>query len=280
MGTMIDNVGDQRAYIEQQAEGGLSKLDEYVAAQIREKSEKVIEKSGEILRTSKSRTVKAGAALVNFAAHMVNEQSAEQAALGLTSWMNRQKGLETVRALMNDVISRTKENAPIWDMISKVRAAVQQTRQQFREELPKKLASEFKKPVTAEQWTAMFRTLGKTDLASLVGPFGVSGALEMISSRARLNSEIQSLESAIRTAEPVRSVKIFEKSKQLANYLNTGEHGAELLRNAEAIARLLNVRGMVRLSNPDPQHVLNIDRLVSLYALQSLDQGTRMWFPI
>lgn len=275
MGAMIDNVGDQRAYIEQQAEGGLSKLDEYVAAQIQEKSEKVIEKSGEILRTSKSRTVKAGAALVNFAAHMINEQSAEQAALGLTSWMNRQKGLETVRALMNDVISRTKENAPIWDMISKVRAAVQQTRQQFREELPKKLASEFKKPVTAEQWTAMFRTLGKTDLASLVGPFGVSGALEMISSQARLNSEIQSLESAIRTAEPVRSVKIFEKSKQLANYLNTGEHGAELLRNAEAIARLLNVRGMVRLSNPDPQHVLNIDRLVSLYALQSLDQGTR-----
>ena len=76
-------------------------------------------------------------------------------------------------------------------MISKVRAAVQQTRQQFRDHLPAKFAKEFSKPVSAKQQTAMFKALGKTDLATLVASEGVSGALEMITSPARLNGAIQ-----------------------------------------------------------------------------------------
>jgi hypothetical protein len=135
------------------------------------------------------------------------------------------------------MVGRTKENAPIFDMISKVRAAVQQTRQQFRDELPVKLAKAFSKPVSQKQWTAMFKSLGKTDLAVLVASEGVSGALEMITSPTRLNGAIQALEQSIQNVDGRRFAKIQVKSKQLAHYLNTGEHGAKLLPTTSRLCR-------------------------------------------
>ena len=108
-------------------------------------------------------------------------------------------------------------------MISKVREQVQQTRQQFRDHLPGKFAKEFSKPVSAKQQTALFKSLGKSDLAALVASEGVSGALEMITSPARLNGAIQALENAY-------DQRFITKAKQLAHFMLTDDHGNKLLK--------------------------------------------------
>lgn len=270
--TLVANTDDQTSFIEQKGENALEKLNNWMAFQIQDKSAKLEKKTSEVLKTSKSRTVKAGAAIANLAATIINEDSAEQAQLGLVSQMNRRGGMETVRALINDLVGETKENAPIFGMISKVRAAVQQTRQRYRDELPLKLAKAFTKPVSADEWSSLYKALGKTDLAALVRRLGVAGALDMISDRTRLTSEIGALEKAIRAADPQGANLMLTKSQQLAEFMLTGKHGLHLLRNAEAIARLLGERGYY--GEPDPKTVQAIDELVTLYAIQKLDKAT------
>jgi hypothetical protein len=143
---------------------------------------------------------------------------------------------------------------------------VQQVRQQFREQLPAKLNKMFKKPVSKAQWTAMFKTLGKTDLAALTGSFGLDGALELLTDAKRRAAEIAALEAKFDT-------KFQAKAKQLAHFIVTGEHGVSLLRNAYAIAAL-TVPGVKNLS-PTEEMVGELDRLVSLYAIEETNPADR-----
>lgn len=276
MVSMIENVGDQRSFIEQRTESGFDKIETRLSSAIQAGSDKVLKKTGAILKSNASAPVRLAAGLANLAATAVNESAAEEASLGITQWFARRDDFKSVKELVNDFVGRTRENFPIFDMISKVRAEVQQTRQQFRDELPKKLASMFKSPVSAEQWSAMYRVLGKTDLATLAGRYGISGAIELTSSSTRLNSEITSLERSIQSQDPKRFNDLKAKSLQLAKYMMTGEQGPSLLRNAEAIARLLgasNASGIA--SAPAAKLVDDIDHLVTLYAIQLVDEDTR-----
>ena len=222
----------------------------------------------------KSTAKYAGAGLVNLVGTMINESRAKEAALGVTQWLNNHDGLHEVRALVNDVVGRTRENAPVFDMISKVREYVQQTRQRFREELPKKLAKEFTRYLEPKEWTALFKALGKTDLASLTKRYGVSEALDLIANPQKLGSEIRKLEMLIGIADPRRSSRLLDKSKQLAHFMMTGEHGVALLRNAHAVAGLGTEKGYSNAS-PDEKLVEDLDHLISLYALQNLDEQSR-----
>ncbi|MER9436704.1 hypothetical protein NKJ04_17575 [Mesorhizobium sp. M0618] len=270
---MIENVGDQRSYIEQQSEGRFDKIERAVADKIQDVSDKVVKKATDLKAASKSKAVRAAANVAIVAATIVNESSATEAALGATAALNKHGGFREIRALLNEVNGRTRENGPIYDMIAKVRAWVQQTRQQYRDELPIKLAKAFTRPVSQDQWTAMFKALGKTDIASLVQYHGIPTALELATKPQRLAYEIQQLERSIKALDANRFDKLKAKSQQLGHFLMTGEHGPKLLRNAEAIARLLCERGQ-QIMAPSAQLVDSIDRLVSLYALQELDEKT------
>lgn len=263
MASMIENVGDQRTFIETLADSGLDKMDSYLANQIQDKSAVIAEKSADIARNSKNRVVKAGAVVTNAIATMINEDKATEAALGLVSRLNKTDGWNTVKELVADLVGRTRENAPIFDMISKVRATVQQVRQQFRDELiSAKLNRAFTQKVSPEQWTAMFKVLGKTDLAAITGSYGLDGALNMLTDARARNSEIRKLEAKF-------DQKLLDKAKQLANFLVTGSHGPTLLRNAYAISALA-VPG-VRNLKPAPDMVEEVDRLATLYAIQQTD---------
>ncbi|RWB40473.1 MAG: hypothetical protein EOQ44_25380 [Mesorhizobium sp.] len=270
MMTTIENVADQQTAIENTFE----KLNSYVADNIQNLSEKVAVKSRQIKQTSNSGIVRAGARMANLVATAVNEARADEAALGIVSWLNRREGLNPLKEIIADVVGRTRENAPIWDMISKVRAEVQQTRQQFRDLLPAKLAGEFSRPLSKAEWTALYKVLGKTDAASLYRRHGITGALDLVNSEARRHAEIQAAEASIRQIDPARYDRIKAKAEQLANFLVTGNHGPKLLRNAEAIARLLGERGS-QVTAPSAQLVDDIDRLVSLYAIEQTDRATR-----
>ena len=91
----------------------------------------------------------------------------------------------------------------------------------------------------------------------------------------RLKVEIARLEQAVRSADGKRAATILKKSEQLANYLLTGHHGVNLLRNATAIAHLFGEPGMASTRTPDRQLVDQIDQLTTLYAIRDLDTGTR-----
>ncbi|RUX60170.1 hypothetical protein [Mesorhizobium sp. M7A.F.Ca.CA.002.12.1.1] len=269
--SMIENVGDQRSYIEQQSEGRFDKIERAVADKIQDVSDKIVKKAANLKAGSNSKAVRAAANVAIVAATIINESSAQEAALGVTAALNKHGGFYEIQALLNEVNGRTRENGPIYDMIAKVRAWVQQTRQQYRDELPVKLAKAFSKPVSKDQWTAMFKALGKTDIASLVQYHGIPTALELVTKPQRLAYEISQLERSIKALDSNRFDKLKEKSKQLGHFMMTGEQGPKLLRNAEAIARLLGERGQ-QIMAPSAQLVDSIDRLVSLYALQGLDE--------
>ena len=271
---MIDNVGDQRSHIEKRSESFIDNAENATAKKIQDVSGKLAEKSANIARTSKSLPVKAAATVVNVFATLLNEEKSDDAKLGMVSWLNKHNKFNTIRDTVGNVIGRMDGNELIFDMISKVRAAVAQVRQNFRDELPVKLAREFAKPPTKAQWTAMFKSLAKTDLASITKSFGLDSALDLITNTRKLNLEIKALEVSINRMDPRRSVRLLEKAKQLGHHMITGEQGHNLMTNAEAIARLLSERGM-RDNNPSTQLVEEIDRLVTLYSIQGLDQGTR-----
>jgi hypothetical protein len=272
---MIENVGDQRAFVEQQTETFFEQVEEKVANSIQETSARVAEKSADVARNSNSRTVKAGATIVNVFSTMINEQKSSDAMLGMVSWLNQKEGMELIRDTVGNFIGRTRENAGVFDMISKVRAQVQQVRQNFREDLPVKLSKEFSRPPTAKQWTAMYNALGRSDIASLVRSYGVGKTVDLVADTSKIDAEVQKLERQIQADNASRFPKIKEKSLQLAKFMMTGEHGPQLLRNAEAIARLLGERGLALRTAPSQELVESIDKLVTLYALQGLDDNSR-----
>jgi hypothetical protein len=259
---MIGNVSDQKQFIAKTVEGGLDTIETAMADLVQNTSETVLKKAAEINRTTKSRIVKVGASAAYVVATAINEQAATEASLGLISNLNKVKGWEPFKSLVSDVVGRTRENAPLFDMISKVRAWVSRLRQEFRDELPKKLNRMFKIPVSAEQWTAMFKVLGKTDLAAITGSYGLAGALEMVTDDKRRAKEIAKLEAKF---DPV----ILNKAKQLANFMVTGDYGVMLLSNAYAISALS--RPGVRNLTPAPDMVEEIERLVTLYAIDQTD---------
>ncbi|MEQ1950917.1 hypothetical protein [Mesorhizobium sp. CN2-181] len=272
---MIRNVGDQRSYLELQSEGLLNKADTYIADVLQNGSDAVITRTNDLMANSQSRIVRAAARIANVAATVVNEQASNEAIMGAVSWMNRRENLNTTRELLNDIAGRTRENAPIFDMVSKVRSWIQQTRQRFREEIPEILAKQFSRPVTPQEWTSMFRSIAKTDLPSLVQSLGVDGTMDVLTNEQGVVSQIQRLEAGIRTAAGNRAARIIEKSRQLANFMNTGEHGANLLPNAKAIAHLYSERGMADPNTQSPELIEQIDRMVTLYAVQNLDQAVK-----
>jgi hypothetical protein len=205
---------------------------------------------------------------------IVNEDRADLQAQGLMSLLNRNNVPKAILDLFNEVVGRTGDNAAIYDMIKAVRSYVQQVRQQFREQLPLTIAKQFTRKLQADEWTAMFTGMAKTDLAALSGPFSLARIMSMLEDPSTVASEVNRVEEIVR-AEAGREYSLIErKARELARFMNTGEVTTNnLLRNAEAIANLLGERPANNAATP--ALVTAVDQLVSLYALEGLDAGTK-----
>jgi hypothetical protein len=271
---LLENTGDTRSFIEQSGENGIAGVENYLSNQIQNLSDKIGDKADNIIKNNGSAIVRGGARLVRAVATLVNQERSDEAAMGITHWLNQLGGAHAMRELVNDIVGRTRENASVFDMITKVRSAVQQNRQQFREHLPQTIAKQFTRKLSGNEWTALYRGLGKTDLASLHSTYGVDGSLSFLTDAKKLGAEIKLLEGQILASEPRRFAVLQQKAAQLANYMLTGEHGSSLLRNAYAVARLMGQRGYES-STVENGLVDQIDRLVTLYAVQGLEQGTK-----
>lgn len=208
---------------------------------------------------------------------LVDEQSGAAVAKDMVSWANQSTYMPVpVRELLNEFIGRTDENAPIYDMIKLVRSWVQQTRQQFREKVPAVINGKFTKQLTDADHKALFRGMGKTDLAALVmNGFNEKLVLDMIKDKATLGAEISNLEAALQAEDPARFPLWQAKMKELALYMNTGRvTSGNFLRNAHAIANLRGERKVSKLAVTDSM-TKKIDALTSLYALDTLPGSTQ-----
>ncbi|QIG76594.1 virion RNA polymerase protein [Rhizobium phage RHph_I1_6] len=202
---------------------------------------------------------------------IINDNVASSIAESVTGILNRQEGWTTLREFFGDLSGRLDSNAPIWDMITKVRTLIQQTRQQFREQLPAKIAGHFTKKLSSKEWEHLFKGMAKTDLASLVEGIGVEKTLEILESPAAVAQELQKLQLRLRSLDPVNEQKLMTKVSELAVFMNTGEASANLLRNAFAIANLLGEGG--RKARATQELIDVIDQLVTLTAIDKLDRS-------
>lgn len=223
-------------------------------------------------RNAVTRAVGASAQVLSI---LTSNERAEFAAQGVTEAMNQVNGFAPVRALLNDFVGRTLSNAGVYDLIKGVRSMVQQARQQFREDLPQTIASKFSRELTKQEWASLFRGIGKTDLASLRSHFNNADIRSMLSDASNLQNRVSTLETYIQNVDPTHFALYQEKMAQLATYMNTGVPGRNLLRNAEAIARLLNENTQDNFFTKDADFVAAVDQLVTMYALQDLSQADK-----
>ena len=200
----------------------------------------------------------AGGILSGFAA-LISEDKAQAVSQATMSAINKTKMWDGAHTLINDLVGRTENNANIYDMIKAVRSVVQRTRQQYRENLPTTLAERFTRELTSAEKASLHRSMAKTDLAAL-------GKDALTVDRA---AAITALEADLSTTQ--HWSRIQTKAKQLANFMNTGVPGNNLLRNAEAVGRLFN-EGIRTTALPDMN---KLDRLITLYAVEGLSQSDK-----
>lgn len=271
---MSQATNEDALFYEKYTVGGLDKIDEILKDNIEQLSDKVYNSATNIMRNTDNRAVKIGAGLVGFAAGIINNRNAEQLAKGIISGSNNSPSMpQVLHDFVVEMIGRTNENKSVIDQVSEGRAAIQQTRQQFIENVPQLLGSKFKTPLTDEQKTHLFYGLGKTDSSSLESRYGVAGTLELASDQSKRTAEIGTIENLLKSQDLKRADKWIEKSKQLANYMITGDYGVNLLRNAIAITHLFGERGFNPELNEDVYK--SIDNLVTLYAMDGLNEETK-----
>lgn len=271
---LVENVGDNRILIERNIGDKLDGFDKYLSQNIQRLADEREQKASERIKTSSSRVVRAASRMERLVASIVSEKSGAKLALGALQAINSREGLHALRAFVVDLMGENAENTGVYGLLSKVRTQIQQVRQDFRVNLPQIVSEQFSQKLTKVQWSALYRALAKTDLPSLISSYSREQVLGFITNKRILNRETSLLESEIMAADPTRATAIFAKAQQLARYMNTGHQGKNLLRNAHAVAHLLEEPQKAAPGSASAI-VDMVDQLVTLYALKSLDPETR-----
>lgn len=266
---------DQKSRIEQFVEPAGTALDKsnaWVVSQMKDLSRKSSDKLEELKARTRddTRAGKSVKALANFGqlvAGIFDEDVAQDQARSIMSLANKSLSSKTAHEFLNELVGRTTENAPVYDMIKAVRSAVHSTRQQFREHLPELLEKRFDRDVTSDEWSTMFRSMGKTDLASLRSGYSVKEITEFLGDFSKISNERSKIEKKI--SGNTNGSLIIQKAQELADFMRTGKAPLNLLRNANAIERLLN-EGVRVSPEVDTGLVRDIDQLVTLMALDGL----------
>ena len=238
---------------------------------IQDLSSKAIRKTREIETNSNSKVVKTAAGVGQVMAAIVNKEESSNVAMGVMQHLNEMRLWRPVHELFNEIIGRTPQNGTILDMVKGVKSVVQQTRQQFREELPEILAEKFSRELSDAEWSAMHKSLAKTDLAALRSVYSMSEIIRMLHDDTFRDAEISRLEGRIQSNASRRWPMLQKKSQELADFMTTGKVSGNLLRNADAVAHLFGELGALPAgTSPDAQLVTDLDHLISLYALKAV----------
>lgn len=223
--------------------------------------------------------VETPSSLANLAAtatKFVADSIADPAAFntGMARVVNRMSAVRPVQELVSSVLGRNASNFRIYDNVKLFRSFVQRVRQQYREQLPTKMAREFTSSPSKAEWTGVFHMVGKTDIAALTDYFDTNDIISFMQDPAKFADGLKSLENTLGNMDPQHSKLLIQKSKQLANFMVTGRPGPNLLRNADAIANLLNEKITADREVTDNMVSL-IEQLTTFYALQQSNPAQR-----
>lgn len=248
---------------------------DWVAAGIERASETVFQKAGSIRDSSDIAWVKTAAEAAAGLSGIANRRIGNQLAENAVSEVNKSLTLpHWTRALMNDFVGRTENNAPIYDLIKRVRNWVQQRRQQFRENLPQIIMEQFSRELSDYEWGQMLKGVMKTDTVALRDRYTSDEVIEFYTQPSKVTQEISTLEAGLLAMQPKAFASLQRKGRQLAEFMNTGIPGSNLLRNAAALSRLLGESVPAGYNVAEGQETL-IDALVSLYAIEQLETETK-----
>ena len=237
-------------------------------------SEYTFKKAGEIKRNTNNPVVKSAAEVSRVLSALFNEKTSNALVEGYIGLINKSPVPTGIRELMIDLVGRTESNAPVYDLIKRVRNWVQQRRQQYREHLPELLNSKFTRTLTEAEHASMFRGVGKTDLSALRTSMTIDEIIDMLEKPANVSQKIQGIESVLSGAQPNVWPLLQKKAKQLATFMNTGAPGSNLLRNASAVSALLGETVPASYAAGDNQVSL-LDELITLYAIDGLAQSDK-----
>lgn len=273
----VVNVADDRAsFLAQFASPTGSALDAantFFKDTFQSLAEAAYDAADKVTAATNNKLVQSIAQLAKGFAAMVDEKKGPEVFEGFISGLNRSNYATAFREFVVDLIGRTKSNANVYDMIKKTNDVVQRQRQQFREHLPKVIAERFTRKITESEWTAMFHGFGKTDLAVLRSNMSRQRILDLIADETKRTKQISQLEQHLQKLDPKHWQLIQKKTKQLAHFMNTGEVGQSLLRNAVAVANLAN-EGLKR-PPADEKLIRTVDELATLYAYEGLAPETK-----
>jgi hypothetical protein len=217
-----------------------------------------------------TRLVQAAAKATNL---LVSEEKADLVAQDLMSHINKMERFRFVHDQINNIVGRTENNKGVYDLLKQILSGVQADAQQFREVLPSTIDKMFTQRLSNEQYSTLFRGLGKTDLAALAGHFSVEQVMDMLQDPVKGFKASAALEKSLEAQDPQHWKLVQAKAKQLAKAMNGGPRGSNFLRNAEAVADLLGEKTAPKRKTPDAKYVSEVDQLTSLYAFQGLGKA-------
>lgn len=257
---------DQQSFIEQNFSKTGDAFDDHIASWR--------DKTGKKLLDANKGKPGAKARAARLIGTLFNDEASSKWVDGIISKINKVDGLNTVRELVAEIVGPKEDNAAFYRMINRVRAAIQQTRQQYREHLPEKLAEAFSRKLTAQEWTLMFKGFAKTDLSALFDHIGLKKTINMIEDNTARAALIQKLEADLDMLSPKDAVVQIRKGKELAETMITGKTSVNYLRNAYAVAHMLNEKTSAIPGSKDAA-VNILDQLITLYAVDNLPTSQR-----
>lgn len=279
MEQMLDTAQDSKLYIEKftsPAGNGIDRVNQIVIEAMDWVGKKAAE-NVESIRTNNPDAkirIKIAESLRTITG-LLNEQNGHASAVAMMSAANRTKVWRPMYDLLKDLVGRTAENAQVYDLIKIARTWVNGIRQQYREQFPRIVNNKFSRELTDDEQTHLYRGLGETDFASLMRGNNIERVLELMSDQAARDVEVRNQISKIEGLSPQNAKRIESKARQLAKYMISKKNDqGNLLRNAEAIAHLLNENG-VQGTVTSQAMIDAIDQLVSVLAFNELSEASK-----
>lgn len=274
---VMDVASQRDAYMQQTWAGNLADtVNTEVVAGVERVADKVIDSMQQVIDDPKaSKLQKNLATYAQLSARMATEKHGNTVAESVVSRMNRMNAWQPMHDLVYDFVGRTEQNAPVYDMMKAVRSEVSQDRQNYREQVPSIIAGKFSRELDAGEWSTLHRGMARTDIAALRSVMGHDEIQGILADGKKLDAAVNDLEDRIQKTDPANWNLYQSKMQQLAEHMMTGNVGKNLLRNADAISRLMGEKKAKMGGRIDPDLVEMIDHLTSLYAVERLSPTER-----
>ena len=179
--------------------------------------------------------------------------------------MSEMSSPSALRKLFDALIRRASNNS--------------QNRQAITDNTKKAILAMFKdggKHLSKDEHKAITYVLMRSDIQSLLNEYDIDTVMSMLNKDAVMVKEMKELENLI-LSNPNGSDMI-SRAKQLAYYMITNKGGEGLVKNAVSIASGIDTHYQTNILSANNLLVKQIDRLVSMYALQEVSPTEKAAF--